>query len=602
MDPRVGRRGARGARAHAAAVQPLPRPHGGGEPARSSPASTCCRATSSGERAERLLAITRLARFVDRRADALSGGMYKKLALACALLHEPRVLLLDEPTNGVDPVSRRELWALLHEFVQGGHGGAALHARTWTRRSAATGSGWSTTGGCSSRASRGAAGRLRRGGLRGRGGDRDGSRRCSPRCPRSGRVPGRLAAARGPRRRGARRGGRGARAARRRAAPGGPELRGPVPVPPAAGARRVNPGHSIEAAHLTRRFGDFMAVDDVSFEVEQGEIFGYLGANGAGKSTTIRMLIGLLAPTGGRATRGRPRRGQRARRRVKASIGYMSQKFSLYLDLPVGENLLFFGGAYGLWGTRRCERAPTRSSSSPASAEHRERHHRRRCPAASGSGWRWAAPSSTGRASSSSTSPPPASTRWPAAPSGGSSASCPRGGHHGLRHHPLPRRGRVLPAHRAHGGRPAGGARHAGRAEARPGCPTGSSWCAGRNLARRRGGARAAARASAPPSPSAPGSTCASTRPAWTRRRSARRSARPAARGGLGRGGGAHARGRLPGGGGAAAPAPAEARAVTLERRPAASSSASGAIAGEGDPPHPARPAHAATWRWPCRW
>jgi len=72
------------------------------------------------ERSERLLAITRLAAFTARRADQLSGGMYKKLALACALLHEPEVLLLDEPTNGVDPVSRRELWELLHEFVDRG--------------------------------------------------------------------------------------------------------------------------------------------------------------------------------------------------------------------------------------------------------------------------------------------------------------------------------------------------------------------------------------------------------------------------------------------------------------------------------------------------
>ena len=72
------------------------------------------------ERSERLLAITRLAPFTGRRADQLSGGMYKKLALACALVHQPEVLLLDEPTNGVDPVSRRELWSLLHEFVEGG--------------------------------------------------------------------------------------------------------------------------------------------------------------------------------------------------------------------------------------------------------------------------------------------------------------------------------------------------------------------------------------------------------------------------------------------------------------------------------------------------
>jgi ABC-2 type transport system ATP-binding protein len=106
---------------------------------------------------------------------------------------------------------------------------------------------------------------------------------------------------------------------------------------------------AIEATGLSRRFGDFTAVDRVSFEVGRGEIFGYLGANGAGKSTTIRMLTGLLAPTEGSArvagfdVRNEPEA-------VKGAIGYMSQKFSLYLDLPVMENLRFFGGAYGLSG------------------------------------------------------------------------------------------------------------------------------------------------------------------------------------------------------------------------------------------------------------
>jgi ABC-2 type transport system ATP-binding protein len=106
---------------------------------------------------------------------------------------------------------------------------------------------------------------------------------------------------------------------------------------------------AIEAKELTRRFGTFMAVDRVSFEVERGEIFGYLGANGAGKSTTIRMLTGLLAPTSGTGrVAGHDVGG--APEAVKASIGYMSQKFSLYLDLPARENLRFFGGAYGLSG------------------------------------------------------------------------------------------------------------------------------------------------------------------------------------------------------------------------------------------------------------
>jgi ABC-2 type transport system ATP-binding protein len=106
---------------------------------------------------------------------------------------------------------------------------------------------------------------------------------------------------------------------------------------------------AIVASGLTRRFGSFTAVDGVSFEVERGEIFGYLGANGAGKSTTIRMLTGLLAPTSGEA-RVAGHDVARDPESVKSSIGYMSQKFSLYLDLPVVENLVFFGGAYGLSG------------------------------------------------------------------------------------------------------------------------------------------------------------------------------------------------------------------------------------------------------------
>jgi ABC-2 type transport system ATP-binding protein len=112
----------------------------------------------------------------------------------------------------------------------------------------------------------------------------------------------------------------------------------------------------IEARGLTRRFGRFTAVDDVTFDVPKGEIFGYLGANGAGKSTTIRMLTGLLAPTSGEC-RVAGFDVATDPESVKASIGYMSQKFSLYLDLPVIENLRFFGGAYGLSGAALESRA-----------------------------------------------------------------------------------------------------------------------------------------------------------------------------------------------------------------------------------------------------
>jgi len=106
---------------------------------------------------------------------------------------------------------------------------------------------------------------------------------------------------------------------------------------------------SVRVRELTRRFGEFVAVDRVSFDVRPGEIFGYLGANGAGKSTTIRILCGLLGATSGEARVAGVDVVHHAAL-VRSTIGYMSQRFSLYLDLTVRENLEFFGGAYGLFG------------------------------------------------------------------------------------------------------------------------------------------------------------------------------------------------------------------------------------------------------------
>lgn len=104
---------------------------------------------------------------------------------------------------------------------------------------------------------------------------------------------------------------------------------------------------AIDVRELSRKFGDFVAVDRVSFTVDRGEVFGFLGANGAGKSTTIRMLTGILLPTGGAGTVA----GYdiaREQEKVRRNIGYMSQRFSLYEDMTVEENLSFYGGVYGM--------------------------------------------------------------------------------------------------------------------------------------------------------------------------------------------------------------------------------------------------------------
>lgn len=125
----------------------------------------------------------------------------------------------------------------------------------------------------------------------------------------------------------------------------------PSPEPRAPGPEEI----AIDVQHLSRRFGDFLAVNDVSFQVGKGEVFGFLGANGAGKSTTIRMLCGLLAPTSGTARVGGIDVAADPEG-VKRRIGYMSQRFSLYEALTVDQNITFFGGVYGLAGDRFAER------------------------------------------------------------------------------------------------------------------------------------------------------------------------------------------------------------------------------------------------------
>ena len=215
---------------------------------------------------------------------------------------------------------------------------------------------------------------------------------------------------------------------------------------------------AIDVRDLTRRFGDFVAVDDLSFDVEPGEIFGFLGANGAGKSTTIRMLCGLLQPTTGTALVGgidvaRDPEG------VKRRIGYMSQQFSLYELLTVDQNIRFFGGIYGLRGAA-LRRAPRSSCSRwPASTAARTtltRDLAGRLAAAAGARLRHPpraadrVPRRADRRRRSAVAPPVLGPdRRPVA-----------AGRDRARHHALPRRGGALPPHRDHPRRQARRARH----------------------------------------------------------------------------------------------------------------------------------------------
>jgi ABC-type multidrug transport system ATPase subunit len=255
---------------------------------------------------DRLLRMTRLGPFLDRRAGALSGGMRQKLALICTLIHLPDVLLLDEPTTGVDPISRRDFWTIIHALVVS-RGVTVLLTTAYMdeaercHRVSLMHDGAFVASGTPDALAAPAEG----------GAPRSLEDVFVDHLTASGAVPASamLVAADG-------RGGGGGDA-------------------------------TVVADKLSCRFGTFTAVDEVSLHVCPGEIVGLLGPNGAGKTTLIKLLCGLQPPTGGRAVvAGHDVARERAR--VRACIGYMSQRFSLYRDQTVRENLHLSAGLYGL--------------------------------------------------------------------------------------------------------------------------------------------------------------------------------------------------------------------------------------------------------------
>jgi len=316
---------------------------------------------------DELLAFTDLRSFTTRPAGKLSGGMKQKLGLACALMRKPRLLLLDEPTVGVDPISRRELWRMVRGLKDEGVGvvwsTAYLDEAEACDRVFLLNAGKLLFDGPPRELTRRTQGRVFR------MLDIEGRRRPALAATlalpevidgvvqgQAIRVVSRAGAGEPPVPREA-----GAHA---RLVPTSPRFEdsfidilggGPGGESKLAEGLKAIAGRDenvIEARSLTKRFGDFTAVSDISFTVSRGEIFGLLGPNGAGKSTTFRMLCGLLKPTSGEGrVAGIDLRRDTAGARGR--LGYMAQKFSLYGDLSAGQNLRFFAGVYGLTGARK---------------------------------------------------------------------------------------------------------------------------------------------------------------------------------------------------------------------------------------------------------
>ena len=326
-------------------------------------------------RGHRYLEMFGMDRFRDRLAGHLSGGMKQKLALACALVAEPKVLLLDEPTTGVDPVSRREFWDALVGLS--GQGMTVLVATPYLDEA--------------ERCHRVALmheGRILETGTPAEVREGLGLSRLEVRGPDLPEVEAVLSGQPGiadVQRFGDRLDvmvrdvAAGERAVREALAAAGRRLdsvragaptlenafvsilqsrQGERHVPPFPGARRVRSSPdavAIGARGLGKSFGAFQAVNDVNLEVRPGEVYGLLGANGAGKTTTIKMLCGLLEPSGGLVELA-GERGPLRSEAVRQQVGYMSQKFSLYDDLTIDENLDFFAGVYQVEPARREER------------------------------------------------------------------------------------------------------------------------------------------------------------------------------------------------------------------------------------------------------
>jgi ABC-2 type transport system ATP-binding protein len=317
-----------------------------------------------------LMDMTALAPFRDRLAGRLSGGMKQKLGLACTLISTPELLLLDEPTVGVDPLSRRELWAIVRRLTRE-QGMPVIVSTSYLDEADRSDqvvvmhTGQELARGAPAEVRAVAAGRV----FRVTAADGEKTRDLQAELlnepsvvdavPEAGQVRVVLnqadAAAKtfGERRADPVQAGfeDGFMTLLRTAAPDEAPL-STVELPRSITAG--TPG-AVEVRGLVRKFGAFTAVDNVSFEVAHGEIFGLLGPNGAGKTTTFRMLCGLLPVTGGELTVGGMDM-RRARAEARKRLGYVAQKFSLYGELSAAENLEFFASVYGLRGAHKRDR------------------------------------------------------------------------------------------------------------------------------------------------------------------------------------------------------------------------------------------------------